>query len=249
MQIIPRPAFRGLLLAALLPCTTPAAAQVKDAPPLITVSGQAELRVQPDEAVLELEVERLDKDIDAARRQADDSVAQILALARRHGVAQQDVKTDFITVGMKYSTDLLDGDDEDEKKVKREFVGYEVSKSVTVRLQDLSRFEVFFAEVLKAGVSRVKEVNFYTSQLRKYRDQARAAAIRAAREKAVALSAEVGQTIGKAFKIEEDGPSRGSAMSNSTGYIPGNYSSDDASAFAPGTITVTANVTVSFILN
>lgn len=248
MQTIPRPVLCGLLLAALLPCSA-ATAQEKDAPPLITVSGQAELRVQPDEAVIDLEVERLDKDIDAARRQADDSVAQILALARRHGVTPQDVKTDFITVGMKYNTDLLDGDDEDEKKVKREFIGYEVSKSVKVRLTDLSRFEVFFAEVLKAGVSSVKGVNFYTSQLRKYRDQARAAAIRAAREKAVALSAAVGQTIGKAFKIEEEGPSRNSALSNSVGYIPGNYSADESSAFAPGTITVSANVTVSFILN
>lgn len=234
----------GLLLLAL---PLSAAARQKDAQPLITVSGQAELRVPPDQAVIDLEVERLDKDIDAARRQADDSVTQILALARRYGVSQQDVKTNYITVGMKYNTDLLD--DDDEKKVKREFVGYEVSKSVNVRLSDLSRFEGFFAEVLKAGVSRVRGVNFYTSQLRKYRDQARAAAIRAAREKAVALSAEVGQTIGKAFKIEEDRPERNSAMSNSVSYIPGNHSSDEPAAFAPGTITVTANVTVSFILN
>lgn len=248
MQIIPRPVLCGLLLAALLPRAA-AGAQERLAPPLITVSGQAELRVQPDEAVVDLEVERLDKDIDVARRQADDSVAQILALARRYGVPAQNVKTDFITVGMKYTTDLLDGDDEDAKKVKREFVGYEVSKSVNIRLTDLSRFEVFFAEVLKAGVSKVEGVTFYTSQLRKYRDQARAAAIRAAREKAVALTAEVGQTIGKAYKIEEDAPSRNSALSNSTGFIPGNYSADASSAFAPGTITVSANVTVSFILN
>ena len=247
MRLIPRLCLLGLLLTAL---AFSAAAQDRSAPPLITVSGQAELRVQPDEAVLNLEVERLDKDINVARQQADDSVTQILALARRHGVPQQNVMTDYITVGMKYSTDLVDdADDADAKKVKREFVGYEVSKSVTVRLTDLSRFEVLFAEVLKAGVSRVKDVTFYTSQLRKYRDQARAAAIRAAREKAVALSAEVGQTIGKAFKIEEDGPSRGSALSNSVSYIPGNYSSDESSAFAPGTITVSANVTVSFLLN
>jgi uncharacterized protein YggE len=150
---------------------------------------------------------------------------------------------------MKYTTDLLGGDDEDEKKVKREFVGYEVSKSVNVRLTDLARFEPFFAEVLRAGVSRVRGVTFYTSQLRKHRDEARAAAIRAAREKAVALSAEIGQTIGKAYKIEEEGSSRPSPMSNYTSVVAGAYSDDEASAFAPGTITVTARVTVSFLLN
>ena len=248
MRTRPRSNLSALLLFALLPGAA-AYAQEMDAPPsLITVTGQAELRVQPDEAVLDLQVERLDKDINAARQQADDSVAQILALARRYGLPPQNVKTNFITVGMKYTTDLV-GDDEDEKKVKREFVGYEVSKSVNVRLNDLARFEGFFAEVLRAGVSRVRGVMFFSSQMRKYRDQARAAAIRAAREKAVALSAEVGQTIGKAYKIAEEGPSRGSAMSNSVSFIPGNYSDDESSSFAPGTITVSANVTVSFILN
>jgi hypothetical protein len=240
------------LLGAALPLLAlalSASAQQKADLPLITVTGQAELRVAPDEAVLDLEVERLDKDINVARQQTDDSVAQILALARRYGVPPQNVKTDFISVGMRYSTDFVDDDDEDAKKVKREFVGYVVSKSAKVRLTDLARFEGFFAEVLKAGVSRVNRVTFHTSQLRKYRDQARASAIRAAREKAVALSAEIGQTIGKAYKIEEDAPSRDSARSNSLGVIAGNYSDDESSSFAPGTITITANVTVSFLLN
>jgi uncharacterized protein YggE len=159
------------------------------------------------------------------------------------------VKTDYIAVAMKYTTDLVDSDDEDEKKVKREFAGYEVSKSVKVRFTNLARFEGFFAEVLKAGVSRVDSVTFHTSQLRRHKDQARAAAIRAAREKAVALTAEIGQTIGKAYRIEEDNPSRDSSRSNNIGFVSGSYSADEASSFAPGTITVTANVTVSFILN
>jgi uncharacterized protein YggE len=247
MNASPALRFFSLLLAAVLPCA--AAGQQRESPPLITVTGQAELRVPPDEVVFDLDVVRLDKDINAARQQADESVGQILALARRYDVPQQNVKTDYISVGMKYSTDLLDGDDEDEKKVKREFVGYEVSKSVNVRFTSLPRFEAFFAEVLKAGVSRVKSVTFYTSQLRKYRDQARASAIRAAREKAVALSAEIGQTIGKAYKIEEDNPSRDSSRSNNISIISGNYSDDESSTFAPGTISVSANVTVSFILN
>jgi uncharacterized protein len=246
MCIRPRSILLTLLLSALLPAA--AAGQQRESPPLITVTGQAELRVPPDEVVFDLDVVRLDKDINVAREQADESVRQILALARRYDVTPENVKTDYIAVGMKYNTDLVE-DDDDVKKVKREFVGYEVSKSVKVRFTNLARFEGFFSEVLKAGVSKVESVTFYTSQLRKYKDQARASAIRAAREKAVALSAEIGQTIGKAYKIEEEGPSRDSSRSNSIGYIAGSYSDDEPSSFAPGTITVTANVTVSFILN
>lgn len=241
---LPLPLLGALLLAAL-----PGAAGAREKPslPLITVSGQAEIRVQPDEVLFDLSVVRLDKEITAAQQQTDESVRQILALARRYNVPAQNVKTNYITVEMKYTTDLLD-DDDDEKKVKRELVGYEVSKSVNVRFTDLARFEGFFADVLKAGVSRVRSVTFHTSQLRKHRDQARAAAVRAAREKAVALAAEIGQSVGKAYTIEEEAP-RDLSRSNSVTFDSGAYSADESSAFAPGTITVTAQVTVSFLLN
>jgi uncharacterized protein len=104
--------------------------------------------------------------------------------------------------------------------------------------------------VLKAGVSKVEGVEFRTTQIRKYKDQARAAAIRAAREKAVALTAEIGQTIGKAYSIEEEGYSRPSSMANNVStVVSGQFSGDETSAFAPGTISVKAQVTVSFIIN
>lgn len=249
MRTSPTRLFLGLLLAALLPCAA-VARQRGETPPLITVNGQAEVRVPPDEVLFSLEVVKLDRDLAAAQGQNDESVRQVLALARRFDVPQQDVKTAYISVDMKYSTDLVDDEDDAKaRKVKREFVGYEVSKTVIVRFAYLPRFEKFFAEVLKVGVTKVRSVEFRTTQIRKYKDQARAAAIRAAREKAVALTAEIGQTIGKAHMIQEEGPGR-SALSNNFGtVVSGSFSSDENSSFAPGMITITAQVTVSFLLN
>ncbi|HYH86717.1 MAG TPA: SIMPL domain-containing protein [Pyrinomonadaceae bacterium] len=237
----------GLCLLLLLPHAT--AARQKGEQPLITVSGQAEIRVPPDEVNFSLEVTKLNRDLTEAQKQNDDSVRDILALARRFDVPPQDVKTDYISVEMKYSTDLVDDEEDDAKKVKRELLGYEVSKTVIVRFKDLPRFEKFFAEVLKAGVSKVNSVEFRTSQIRKHKDQARALAIRAAREKAIALTAEIGQTIGKAHSIQEEGFGRSSSSNNFSTVVSGSFSSDEDSAFAPGMITVTAQVTVSFVLN
>lgn len=243
---------KALLAAALLlACARSAAA---DDRPSITVSGQAEVRVAPDEVVFDLEVTKIDKDISAAQQQTDESVRQILALARRYNVPAQDVKTDYISVQMRYSTDDA-GEDEDGSnaragKVKREFLGYSVSKTVNVRFHDLARYEQFFSDVLKTGVSRVKGVEFRSTQIRKYRDEARTLAIRAAREKAVALAGAIGQTVGKAYSIQEEGYERAGANSqNNSITISGSYSGSENSAFAPGTISVTAQVTVSFILN
>lgn len=236
-----------LAVAVFLPLS--ARAQSDAAPPLITVSGQAEVKVVPDEVIFSLEVEMVDKDLSVAKQQNDESVRQVLALARRFKVAQQDVKTDYISVEMKYSTDLVEDRDADEKKVKRVFVGYAVSKTVIVRFTDLARFEEFFSEVLKAGVSRVREVDFRTSQLRKHKDEARALAIRAAKEKATALTREIGQTIGRAHSIQEEGFRSSASANNFSTRLEGSFSSDENSTIAPGMISVTAQVTVSFILN
>ena len=244
----------GLCLLLLLPPVTVPARQ-KGEQPVITVTGQAELRVPPDEVVFNLEVSKLDKDLAAAQQQTDESVRQILALARRYKVAPQDMQTEYISVGMRYSTDFVDDDDSDsasaanQKKIKREFVGYATSKSVVIRFTDLSNYEYFFADVIKAGVSKVESVSFGTSKMRQYKDQARALAIKAAREKAIALTSVIGQSIGKAVSIEEEGYSNNRGMANSTGYIATDYNDDDNSSFAPGSIPVRAQVTVSFILN
>jgi hypothetical protein len=238
----------AVVLILLLAAGNARAAEVEL--PLITVNGQAEISVVPDEVVFTLEVEKTDKDLSAAKAQNDASVRQILALASRFGVPAGDVKTDYISVTMKYTTDLADelGDDE-RRKLKREFVGYEVSKTVIVRFADIKRFEEFFSEVLKAGVSRVRDVDFRTSQLRKHKDEARALAMRAAKEKATALAREIGQTIGKAHSISEEAEG-GSRMSNNVGTrIGGSFSADEGATIAPGMIKITARVVVSFILN
>ena len=76
-------AAAALLLLAL---AASAAAQEKSQPPLITVTGQAEVRVAPDEVVFDLEVEKLDKDLSAAREQTDESVEVTSARRPEKGV-------------------------------------------------------------------------------------------------------------------------------------------------------------------
>ena len=170
--------------------------------PLITVSGQAEMRVPPDEVVFTLEVESVDKDVMAAKKKTDESVKQVFALARDNKVNTDDVQTSYISVEPKYNTDDLGYGDE-RRGVKRVFLGYAVSKTIAIRLKDISRFDPLLSDVLKAGVTKVSNVEFRDSQIRKHRDQARAMAIKAAQEKAKLLAREIGQTIGPAYSIME----------------------------------------------
>lgn len=216
-------------------------------PPLITVTGQAEVLVPPDEAVFSMVVENVDKDMIAANKRTDDSVRQVLAIAKKHNIKPDDVQTSRISIQPKYNTDDLDY--EARRRVQRVLVGYESSKTIVIKLRDITRFEALLAEILTAGISRLAGLEFRDSQLRKHRDQARAMAIRAAREKATLLAGEIGQSIGPAYSITEtSGDSAPRTMQNASASFS-DARPDTESAIAPGSISVSAQVTVRFRLN
>jgi uncharacterized protein YggE len=224
---------------------------------VITVTGTADVQVAPDEALFSIDVTKTNKDLQAAKRLNDESVGKLLELSRRFSISAQNVQTSQITVDMKYESirdpkTRVFSDDGDEIG-KRVFRGYEVSKTVTVRLTDLSRFEQFFAEVLQTGVSAVNSVTFETSKLREHKDKAREMAMKAAKEKASAMAAAVNQTIGRAIRVTEG--TVGSPMaannysSNSNAIGTGGVFTESLVTFAPGAIKIGAQVTVSFLLN
>ena len=244
------------LIAVLLFSAFTSSAQEIDKLPVITVSGMAEVQIAPDEAVFSIDVTKTNKDLQAAKRLNDESVGKILELTRRFSISPQNVQTTQIAVDMKYESirdpkTRVFSEDGDEIG-RRVFRGYEVSKSVTVRLTDLSRFEEFFAEVLQTGVSAVNSVKFETSKLRENKDKAREMAVKAAKEKATAMAVAVGQSIGRAIKITEGnvgGPPFASYSANSNAIGTTGAFSESLVTFAPGAIKIEAQVTVSFLLN
>ena len=219
-------------------------AQAQNDKSLITVSGQAEIGITPDMAMFTLRVVTLDKDLNRAKALNDESVKKTLALARTYQIEPRDVQTSYISV----LTREYDDDDDDKPPV---FLGYEVSKKIMLTLRDMSRIESLLSDVIRAGVNRVEGIDFRTTQIRQHKDRARQMAIRAAQEKAIALTKEIGQTIGKAHTITEEGTGGSSSSNNfsvnSTGSVGGDYS-DSEGTIAIGQILVTARVTVSFDL-
>jgi uncharacterized protein YggE len=212
--------------------------------PLITVTGQAEMMVVPDEVAFSLSVVSMEKELPAAQAKNDEIVKALLALARQYQVPANKVQTGYISVSQRFT-------DEDVTKKPPVFLGYTVTKNVGIILQDVSKAESLLADIFKSGVSSIQGVSFRTSQLRKYKDQARAMAIKAAQEKAIALTKEIGQSIGKAYTITEESPNTYAYSQNRSNNfaIDGvSTSASEGSTLALGQISITAQVTVSFEL-
>src|SRR5687768_6037226 len=73
-------------------------------PPLVSVSGTGEVKVQPDEIMLNLAVDVRGKTLEEARKQNDDKVASILNYLKKYGVDPKHVQTTFMTVQPIYNS-------------------------------------------------------------------------------------------------------------------------------------------------
>jgi uncharacterized protein YggE len=214
----------------------------------ITVTGNAQMRVVPDEVVFTLGVETSDKNLTTARQQNDQIIRKVMEVTRKYGIPNAQVQTDYINIEPRYDSSYR----------QSEFIGYFVTRNVVITLRDLAKFEAFYADVLGVGVNYVNGIQFRTTDLRKYRDQARALAIQAAREKAAAMAGGLGQELGAPRSINENGISwwsgynswwggRSNMMVQNVIQNSGPSSSlPEDSTLAPGQIEVQAEVSVTF---
>src|SRR5215207_5330005 len=88
----------ALALLLVLSAACAAAAQDRQEPRLVTVAGEAEVKVSPDEVVFDVTVQTFSKELKTAKTQTDEQLKGLIALARRNGVAEADTQTDRIEV-------------------------------------------------------------------------------------------------------------------------------------------------------
>lgn len=232
---------RIALIAPLFLVASFTAAVAQDSlprPRLISIVGTAKINVAPDEVILSLSAESRDKVLTTAKEQNDASAKKVMALASEVGIGSKDIRTSALRMNPMYSDDRTP-----------RFLDYEVSQRIVITLKDLTKYETLMTRLLEAGITRVNGISFQVDQTRKYKDEARTKALQAAKEKAIAMAAELGQTVGKPWEISEqssDNPYYGmlanSISNNSEPAEP------QESTVAPGQVTISASVRVSFQL-
>jgi len=223
-------------------------------PPQITVSGTAEVLVAPDEAIIHVGVEIRNENLDQVRHLHDDRMKSALTFLKSSGVPDKNVQTDFINL----TTDSTSSD-----SWKTKTIAYVARTSIEVKLTNVTNLEKILSGLLNSGVDRINYVEFRTSQLRKYRDQARGMAIQAAKEKADALCADLGVKRGKPLNINASesggwlnpygsywGARNYGMASNAQVSVQDTEGTSDSTndTLSVGQISVSATVNVSFAL-
>lgn len=207
-------------------------------PRLISVTGTAETHVAPDEVVLTVGIQGRDRDLAVAKSQHDSLVKKVLAEARDASIEAKYVQTSSMQINAVYSVE----------RVPR-FLAYEITQTIQVTLKDLSRYESLVSRLIEGGVNRIDSVEFRVSESRKYKDETRLKAIRAAKEKATAMAAELGQTVGKPWEINEDPETNSYLYANTRMGAEAWDAKPNEPTVAPGQVTIRSSVRVSFMLD
>lgn len=214
-------------------------AQQQPMPPLISVNGIGEVKVEPDQVMVNLGIEMRDKSLDQARKLTDKKAAAIIAYLKKQGVDAKDIQTSFVNVQPIFSNTEYGQTNPD---------AYMALKSMTILIKKLDKFDQLLAGLYEAGVNRVDGISFQVSDLEKHQAEARKRAVKDAKQKATALTGELNTKIGRVYSISEN--SYGSprpAMYQKSMMVE---MAQDAGgpSIAGGQVMISSNVSVSFII-
>ncbi|MGB8984724.1 MAG: SIMPL domain-containing protein [Anaerolineales bacterium] len=159
----------------------------------VHVSGTAVVNVLPDRALIQLGVQsngRTPKEVQARNAAA---ISKVIKAIKALGVEAKDISTDRYIIQPIY-----------ESHGSLYIDGYRIYNIVSITLRDVDKASDAIAAAFQAGANQVVNVEFYTSELRKYRDQAREMAMKAASEKAGALAQAAGAQTECVLNINEN---------------------------------------------
>jgi uncharacterized protein YggE len=223
-------------------------------PTKITATGEALVYAKPDKIAVNFGIETHNAELLAAKNKNTEIWKKAAAAIKQNGIPDKDVETDCLSIVPQYKND----------SVKDGVAAYVVHNMFVVTLSDPGKVEPLISQMLGIGVNHLGGVEFQTTQFKQHRESARELAIKAAREKAEKMAANLGCAIGKPLAISENSNLSGSwHYSSWSGWGYGrfsnamaqNYIQDTRSAgrenpesFALGKISIQAGVSVTFEL-
>jgi uncharacterized protein len=208
----------------------------------VAVSGEGEVRAEPDQALVVLGVESRKPTLEAARTDVNRKIEALLKLTRDLKIPDTDVRSSRLQIQPEYNWQ--------EQTRERLLIGYYVARQVTVDLRNLEQLGLLMERAVTAGANQIQDPALDSSKRRDFERQALALAAKDARANAEVLAGALSASVGAAHTVSaSSGSPRPMVYSMARtakadvaagGESPGSYQS--------GELAFTASVQVDFDL-
>lgn len=202
---------------------------------LVAVQGEARVELEPNRAILTLEIRQSRKTLDEARQGVGTALKNTVAVLVRHGINEKQIE----------KTQVWQGPDYQWENNKQVLKGYQASMQLKVTLDDLSRLAALADDLAKVSDLALQGTSFTRSDLEALQAEQRRLALLNARQKAVEMLAVYDEKAGPVLTIRESA----SVMPVMYGRMEMKAMAMDAAAPEPGTwqkVTIEINVQVEF---
>lgn len=182
------------LFVALMLIATPALA---DETPTMTLSGQGEVEVIPDMAMVSIGVETEGKTAGEALAANTEQAGAVIATLKEAGIEPRDLQTSNFSIQPVYA------DRKSYQDGAPRIIGYRVFNQVSARVRALDDLGSILDKVVSTGANRINGVSFGVSEEGEARDLARTRAVEDAARKARLYAEAAGVTLGQILSITE----------------------------------------------
>lgn len=226
-----------LLLAAASLSSTPGFA-AEPAPPTLVVTATGDVSAIPDLALVTAGVVAEGRTTATALAEADRAAAALLREVEAAGIAKADVATVDFSVRPNWSQRT------GTNPPPAHIVGYTVENTFRVKVRRLADLGPLVERLVETGSNSVSGIAFDVSDADRRRDEARVAAVKAARARADLLAEAAGERIVRVLSMTEGGDEAP---------MPRVFARAAAAPAAavpvePGSRTLSASVTMTFEL-
>jgi len=237
--------MRTMMLAGLMTAAAlPAAAAAQPTAPLLDgtrldVVAAGEVTRVPDIARISAGVVTQAPTATAAIQQNAQQMQRVRAALKRAGIADRDIQTSTISLNPEYRYQ------ENRPPV---LTGYRASNEVSIRFRDIAETGRILDALVAEGANQINGPMLMLDKPEEAMDEARAAALRTARQRAEMYARALGKRVTRVLSVSETGapfvPYPRPMMMEARDAAAGQA----ANKIDPGEQTVTVNLTVSFEL-
>jgi uncharacterized protein YggE len=202
----------------------------------ITVSASGKITVVPDVARVNLGVTISKPTVKAVREAGAKAMTDIIAALKALGIDDKDIQTTNLSLYPQYSN-----------ASPPKVVGYQISEQVQVTVRDLDKAGDAVDAATAHGATDVNGISFEIADPVKAQNDARAAAVAAARVSAEAMATAGKVSLGTVISITD--ATVPSPIYYNYGAMKSAPAADTATPVQPGTQDLSATVTVVFEIN
>jgi uncharacterized protein YggE len=181
------------IVAGILLAGAAAHAQQAEPPRTIGVSGQGEVRAEPDRANVTLGIESRKPKLDDARAEVARTVEAVLKLTRDLKIDPKLVRSTRVSVQPEYNWNP--------QANERNLIGYYVARQVEVELHDLEKLGQLLERATDLGVNQMGDPRLDSSKRQDLVREALAKAVVDARQNAEVIAKAAGAKLGTARTI------------------------------------------------